>query len=214
MFFSDRRIAGRRLGEALSKYRGREDVVVVGVPRGGVVVAAEVAKALDASLDIVVVKKLGYPGNPEFAMGAAGADDFYLNEEIVAQIPRGYVDEEIRLKQGEARGRVEMLRGETPQIDLHGKTVIVVDDGVATGASMIMAIKLLREKRPASIVVAVPVAPPDAVHALGAVADEVVALSQPVDFFAIGQFYGDFNQITDEEARRLLKEVNERRPNR
>ncbi len=210
LFFSDRHDAGERLAAALSEYRNRGDVVVIGVPRGGVVVAAEVARTLSAPLDVVVVKKLGYPGNPEFAMGAAGPDDYYLNDEIASTVPKEYIEEEIQQKQKEARDRVEMLRGAAPPIDVHGKTVIIIDDGVATGASMMMAVRLLRAKDPASVVVAVPVAPPEAVIALRSVADKVVAVSQPDSFYAIGQFYGDFSQTSDEEARRLLEEARHR----
>ncbi len=210
LFFSDRHDAGERLAAALSEYRNRGDVVVIGVPRGGVVVAAEVARTLSAPLDVVVVKKLGYPGNPEFAMGAAGPDDYYLNDEIASTVPKEYIEEEIQQKQKEARDRVEMLRGAAPPIDVHGKTVIIIDDGVATGASMMMAVRLLRAKDPTSVVVAVPVAPPEAVIALRSVADKVVAVSQPDSFYAIGQFYGDFSQTSDEEARRLLEEARHR----
>jgi putative phosphoribosyl transferase len=213
-FFSDRHEAGERLAEGLAEYRGRGDVVVIGVPRGGVVVAAEVSKALDVLLDVVIVKKLGYPGNPEFALGATGPDSHYINREIASHIPRDYIDKEIEAKQREARERVKMLRGVAPPIDLQGKTVIVVDDGVATGSSMIMAVELLRANRPAAIIVAVPVAPPEAVKALSLVADRVVAVSKPENFYAIGQFYGDFSQTSDEEVRHLLEEARERRESR
>jgi len=201
------------LAEALGEFSGRTDVVVVGVPRGGLVVAEEVAEALSAPLDVVVVKKLGYPGNPEFAMGAAGPDGYYLND-VASTVPKEYVEGEIREKQREARERVTMLRGAAPPVDIHGKTVIVVDDGVATGASMMMAVRLLRAGGPASIVVAVPVAPPEAVKALRDVADRVVAVSQPESFYAIGQFYADFSQTSDEEARRILEEARRRRASR
>jgi putative phosphoribosyl transferase len=211
LFFRDRVEAGERLAEALSEYRGRTDVVVVGVPRGGVVVAAEVAKILGAPLDVVIVKKLGYPGNQELAMGAVGPDGNYLNEEIASSVPKKYIEEEIQQKQMEARERVEMLRGAAQPVDVRGKTVIVIDDGVATGASMMMAVRLLRTREPASVIVAVPVAPPEAVSALRSVADRVIAVSQPKSFYAIGQFYGDFSQTSDEEARKLLEEARDRR---
>lgn len=203
--FSDRRDAGKKLALALEKYRGK-DVVVIGIPRGGVVVAWEVAKHLGASLDVVVIKKLGYPGNPELALGAVSPDHHYINPELARTVPRDYIDEELKTKQREALERVEMLKGSRKPVDLSGKTVLVVDDGVATGASMIMALRVIREMRPASIVVAVPVAPPDAVQQLRRHADEVIALLQPTSFFAIGQFYADFTQVEDEEAKRLLRE--------
>jgi putative phosphoribosyl transferase len=204
--FSDRHEAGRRLASSLDKYRGAKDVIVLGIPRGGVVVAWEVAHYIGAPLDIVVVKKLGYPGNPEFAIGAATPDGYYLNTEISNSLPKSYVDEEVRVKQIEAREKAETLMGTRKTTSLAGKTVIVVDDGVATGASMIMALRVIRQMKPTKIVVAVPVAPPEAVKELRLHADDVVALTQPTTFYAIGQFYADFTQVEDDEAKRLLQE--------
>lgn len=204
--FVDRHEAGIQLASALEKFRGRRDVVVIGIPRGGVVVAWEVARHLQAPLDVVVIKKLGYSGNPELALGATSPDTHYLNPELAESVPKSYIDEELKVKQKEARDRVDILKGSRKPIDLTGKTVIVVDDGVATGASMTMALRVIRKMGPASIVVAVPVAPPDAVRQLRGVADEVVALLQPTAFYAIGQFYSDFEQVSDEEAKRLIEE--------
>ena len=204
--FSDRHDAGKQLATALETYRGAKNVVVLGIPRGGVVVAWEVARHIGAPLDIVVIKKLGYPGNPELALGAATPDYYYLNQELASNVPQSYIDEEIRIKQGEARVKAEMLQGSRRHVSLTGKTAIVVDDGVATGASMIMALRVIREMKPAKIIVAVPVAPPDSVRELERHADEVVTLMQPTTFFAIGQFYADFTQVEDEEAKRLLRE--------
>jgi putative phosphoribosyl transferase len=204
--FANRHDAGIQLASALSQYRGRADVVVIGIPRGGVVVASEVAKLLGAPLEVVIIKKLGYPGNPELALGAASPDAFFLNEDLARSVPKNYIDEEVKAKQREARERVSMLKGSHKPIDIVGKIVIVVDDGVATGASMMMAIRVLRNMKPASIVVAVPVAPPDSVRELREVADEVVTIMQPVDFFAIGQFYLDFTQVSDEETKKVLED--------
>jgi putative phosphoribosyl transferase len=204
--FADRHDAGIQLASALSQYRGRADVVVIGIPRGGVVVASEVAKLLGAPLEVVIIKKLGYPGNPELALGAASPDAFFLNEDLARSVPKNYIDEEVKAKQREARERVNMLIGSHKPIDIVGKIVIVVDDGVATGASMMMAIRVIRNMKPASIVVAVPVAPPDSVRELREVADEVVTIMQPVDFFAIGQFYLDFTQVSDEETKKVLED--------
>jgi len=203
--FSDRHEAGIRLASALEKFRGKKDIVVIGIPRGGVVVAWEVARYLHAQLDVVVIKKLGYPGNPEFALGATSPDTYYINPELAESVPKHYIDEELRTKQREARERVDTLKGSRRQVDLVGKTVIVVDDGVATGASMIIALNVIRKMKPSSIVVAIPVAPPDTVKQLRKFADEVVAILQPASFFAIGQFYDDFTQIEDEEVKRLLQ---------
>ena len=204
--FTDRRDAGIQLASALSSYRGRPDVVVLGIPRGGVVVAWEVAKSLRAPLEVVIIKKLGYPGNPELALGAASPDAFFLNEDLASSVPKSYIDEEVRSKQREARDRVTMLRGSHKPIEVAGKVAILVDDGVATGASMMMAIKVLRSMKPSSIVVAVPVAPPDSINELKLVADEVVVVLMPRDFFALGQFYSDFTQVSDEETKEILKE--------
>jgi putative phosphoribosyl transferase len=204
--FADRHDAGIQLASALSRYRGRADVVVIGIPRGGVVVASEVAKLLGAPLEVVIIKKLGYPGNPELALGAASPDAFFLNEDLARSVPKNYIDEEVKAKQREARERVNMLIGSHKPIDIVGKIVIVVDDGVATGASMMMAIRVIRNMKPASIVVAVPVAPPDSVRELREVADEVVTIMQPVDFFAIGQFYLNFTQVSDEETKKVLED--------
>ena len=181
-------------------------MVVIGIPRGGVVVASEVAKSLGAPLEVVIIKKLGYPGNPELALGAASPDAFFLNEDLASTVSKGYIDEEVNVKQREARERLSMLRSSHRPIDLSGKIVIVVDDGIATGASMMMAVKILRNMKPASIIVAVPVAPPDGVRELKRIADEVVALMQPSDFYAIGQFYSDFTQVSDEETKMILEE--------
>jgi len=205
--FSDRHDAGKQLASVLGMYRGAKDVVVLGIPRGGVVVAWEVARHIGAPLDIVVVKKLGYPGNPELALGATSPEHYYVNPELASSVPKSYIEAEIRQKQVEARQKAETLQGSRKHADLAGKTAIVVDDGVATGASMIMALRVIREMKPAKIVVAVPVAPPDAVAELRCHADEVVALTQPAMFYAIGQFYGDFTQVEDEEAKRLLREA-------
>ena len=204
--FTDRRDAGIQLASALSSYCGRPDVVVFGIPRGGVVVAWEVAKSLRAPLEVVIIKKLGYPGNPELALGAASPDAFFLNEDLASSVPKSYIDEEVRSKQREARDRVTLLRGSHKPIEVASKVAILVDDGVATGASMMLAIKVLRSMKPSSIVVAVPVAPPDSINELKLVADEVVVVLQPRDFFALGQFYSDFTQVSDEETKEILKE--------
>jgi putative phosphoribosyl transferase len=204
--FLDRHDAGIQLASALSEYRGSSDVVVIGIPRGGVVVASEVAMSLGAPLEVVIIKKLGYPGNPELALGAASQDAYFLNEDLASTVPKSYIDEEIKVKQREARERVSTLRGGHKPIDVAGKVAIVVDDGIATGASMMMAVKVLRSMKPSSIVIGVPVAPPDSVRELKQVADEVVTVMQPRDFFAIGQFYSDFTQVSDTETKELLNE--------
>lgn len=205
--FRDRREAGALLAERLSPYAGR-DVLVLAIPRGGVVVGYEVAKTLGLPLDVLVIKKIGYPGNEEFALGAAGLDDYFLNEDVVRTVTPDYVQEQIKTKQQEVKRRYELLRGERTMYKVTGKTVIVIDDGIATGATMILAVQILRKQKPKKVVVAVPVAPPEAVERLSEVADEVVCLSRPELFGAIGNFYYDFTQVEDEEVKRLLEEVN------
>lgn len=206
--FRDRVEAGRLLAEHLLKYKHRKDAIILAIPRGGIIVGRELSRRLGLPLDVVVIKKIGYPGNEEFAIGAAGPDDHYLNGEVTRDIDPDYVREQVRAKQREARARYRMLRGKRPAEPLKGRTVILVDDGIATGATVIMGIQMIRKQSPQAIVVAVPVAPPDTVTRLKGAADEVVAVEQPDDFMAIGQFYRDFTQVSDEEAVRALEEAN------
>jgi len=204
--FRDRREAGQLLSEALTEFKDTRETVVIGIPRGGVVVAYEISKRLKLPLDVVVVKKLGYPGNPELALGAAGEASYYLNEDLSRSVPKNYIEEEVKRKQAEAHERVLDLRGSRKALDLRGKTVILVDDGIATGASMRMAIMVVKSLNPTRIVVATPVAPPDAVKTLEEVADKVVTLMRPVSFYAIGQFYRDFSEVSIEDVKKLMVE--------
>ncbi len=205
----DRRAAGRALAEALGRYAGRKDVIVLALPRGGVPVAAEIARGLDVPLDVMLVRKLGAPWQPELAMGAIASGGVrVMNDEVVRGM--GISPEAIEqvaqeeLKELERRERA--YRGNRPWPDLTDKTVILVDDGLATGATMHAAIDAVRAQNPAQIVVAVPVAPPDTVRALEPLVDEVVCLFQPEPFMAIGQWYQDFSQLTDAEVQALLEE--------
>ena len=208
MLFRDRVEAGRRLATELMKFRG-DDVVVVGIPRGGVVVANEVAKALGAPLDIVVTRKIGAPGNPEFALGAVTQEgevimDWKAAESLGAS--RAYLDEEVRMKRDQVKERMDNLRGKVPYPLLEGKTVIIVDDGIATGSSVEAAVISVRRRNPKSIVVAVPVAPSESVERLSKGVAEVVCLERPWGFLAIGEFYRDFGQVEDSEVRRILED--------
>lgn len=207
MVFRDRADAGRRLRRRLEKYGNRRDVMVLGIPRGGVAVAFEVAKELGLGLDVFVSRKLGVPGQEELAFGAiTGGGVRVLNRHIVDVV--GISEAEIERIAArvleEVEGRERVYRGAREALAVAGKTVIVVDDGVATGASMEAAIEALRQMKPAWLVVAVPVASVAACERLQQEADELVCLETPVDFYAVGQFYEDFRQVTDEEVTGLL----------
>ncbi len=208
--FRDRKDAGRVLAGLLHRYRGHPDVVVLALPRGGVPVAFEVAQALGAPLDIFTVRKLGVPGREELAMGAIASGGLMV---LVDDVVRGLGLSPKVIQEAAEREARELLRRETtyregrPRIDVTGRTVIVVDDGLATGASMQAAVQALRRLRPAQIVVAVPAAPESTKRELEAVADEVVCASTPTPFFAVGAAYWDFDQTSDDEVRELLREA-------
>lgn len=208
MIFQDRQETGKLLAQALRKYQNSRSVLVLGIPRGGVVVAAEIAKALHALLDILVIKKIGFPGNEELALGAVGLKERYLNQELLnsPEVTKGYLESEIKRKRQEVKVRYTLLRGRRKMYLVRGKTVIVVDDGIATGATMIMALQILRKQQPKKLVVAIPVAPPETVQRLNRIADEVVCLEEPVFLGAIGQWYERFEPVEEKEARILLQE--------
>lgn len=204
---TDRYAAGRLLADALGAYRSRTDVIALGLPRGGVPVAAEVARALGVGLDVMVVRKLGTPGQEELAMGAiASGGGRVLNEDVVAhlRIPRGEIEEAVERERAELARRERDYRGERPGPRLDGRCVILVDDGLATGATMRVAVRAARSAGAAAVVVAVPVAPPDTVARLGHEADDVVCLATPEPFMGVGRWYRDFAQISDREVRDLL----------
>lgn len=210
MLFRDRRDAGRRLAARLRDYAGRPDVLILALPRGGVPVGYEVARALGAPLDIFVVRKLGVPGHEELAMGAlASGGTRVLNRETLElfRIPREELERVTAAERRELERRERSYRGDRPPQPVEGKTVVLVDDGLATGASMEAAVRALRQRNPARIVVAVPTAPADTCEALRAIADEVVCVSTPEPFYAVGRWYEDFTQTGDEEVRRLLDEA-------
>ncbi len=205
--FRDRAEAGRLLAERLSGYVGRTDVVVLGLPRGGVPVAREVARALGAPLDVFLVRKLGYPGQPELAMGAiASGGTRVLNEQLVRQLRLGDdVIARVTEREGaELERRERAYRGDRPAPELHDLTVVLVDDGLATGATMRAAAQAVRSRGPRRLVVAVPTAPPHALEELAGEADEVVAVVAPDPFHAVGLWYEDFGEVSDDEVRQLL----------
>jgi predicted phosphoribosyltransferase len=206
--FVDRRQAGRQLAEALSAYEGQEDVVVLGLPRGGVPVAFEVAEALQAPLDVFVVRKLGVPGNPELAMGAIASGGVrVLNQGVVRRmdISDDAIDRAAEEERQKLEERERIYRGARPDVDLEDKTVLLVDDGLATGATMRAAVNALREHDPQEIVVAVPTAPPETCSDFEDLADEVICVTTPTPFFGVGGAYRDFSQTTNEEVRDLLE---------
>jgi len=207
---SDRREAGRLLAEKLMGYAGRGDTIVLGLPRGGVVVAFEVAKALDVPLDIFLVRKLGAPGQEELAVGAIASGGVrVMNQDVVDALglSQAQIEAIAAREQVELERRERAYRGELLPPDLAGKTLIVVDDGLATGASMRTALRSLRSHSPARIVLAVPTAPRSTYAALEREVDEAVCLMTPEPFYAIGQWYADFSQTSDQEVVKLLSEA-------
>lgn len=208
MVFENRVDAGRRLAKALPSFEGKE-VVVLGIPRGGVVVANEVAKSLGAPLDVVVTRKIEAPGEPEFALGAVTQEGDVIMDRGAAEslgASAAYLEKQIRLKRGEVKDRMERLRGDAPYPSLEGKVVVIVDDGIATGSSVSAAVMSVRKRNPKEVVVAVPVAPADAVQSLAEDGTKVVCLEAPGSFLAIGEFYRDFEQVEDLEVMRILHE--------
>lgn len=207
MLFANRADAGRRLAEKLHYLRGT-DVVVVGLPRGGVPVAFEVAKSLEAPLDVIVVRKLGVPYQPELAMGAIGEGGVQIFDTRVLRSTRVDNDDIAAVAQRERielERRAETFRGERERPSLQGRTVIVVDDGIATGATMKAVLAELRRQHPTRLTAAVPCGPADTLNALEHLADEVVCPLVPPGFMAVGQWYRDFAQTTDDEVLALLR---------
>ncbi|OWQ92133.1 phosphoribosyl transferase [Roseateles aquatilis] len=213
-FYADRRDAGRHLAARLTVYAHQDDMTVLALPRGGVPVAAEIARALGAPLDVLVVRKLGLPGQPEYAMGAIASGDVrVLNAQVLQQlaISASAIDIVTRAEVRELHRREKLYRGDRPMPPLRGRRVIVVDDGMATGATMRAAVQALRVMAPARIVVAVPVAAAETCHLLGQDADEVVCGQTPERFRSVGQWYERFEQTSDDEVRRWLDAADERR---
>lgn len=212
IYFQDRADAGRQLGEALSAYRG-QNVVVVGLPRGGVPVAFEVAAALHAPLDVIIVRKLGLPSQPEVAMGAVGEGGVMVtNPDVLAQcrVDDDVLQRVITRECAEVDQRALRFRADAPAQPLAGRVVIVVDDGIATGATARAACEVARAKEAVRVVLAAPVAAPDTAVSMRAVADDVVCLQTPRRFQAVGQAYRDFAQVPDAEVARLLKAARDR----
>jgi predicted phosphoribosyltransferase len=206
--FLDRADAGRRLATRLSDYANDPDVIVLALPRGGVPVAAEVAEALHAPLDVFLVRKLGVPGHAELAMGAIASGGVrVLNEDVIetVRIPEEVIDQVAEGEAQELERRERLYRGNRPPLDARGKTVILIDDGLATGASMRAAVAGIRRHAPKKVIVAVPVAAPSTCEEIGRQADEIVCALTPEPFLAVGLWYEHFDQTTDEEVREWLE---------
>lgn len=197
MRFTDRAEAGRLLAERLAQYKGRHPLVL-GVPRGAVPMARIVAEALDGDLDVVLVRKLRAPGQPELAIGAVDEHGTVLRGSYYDIADEAYLREEVRTQQRILRERRTLYTRAHPPVDPAGRVAIIVDDGVATGSSMLSAIGSVRARRPERVVVAIAVAPPETLARLEEAADEVVCLYSPEEFFAVGQFFRDFSEVTDE----------------
>ncbi|UII31782.1 phosphoribosyltransferase [Fulvivirga ulvae] len=201
--FYDREDAAQQLANRLKLYR-HENAIILAVPRGGVPVGKIVSGSLGLPLDIILTKKIGHPVNKEYAIGAVGLNDSYFTnaDDIV---PSSYVEQEVERVRSDLRDRYELYMGNKEPLKLHNKTVIIVDDGIATGSTLLATIRLARKKGAVKIIIAAPVGPPQAVKRLKEAADEVVCLEMPADFNAVGQFYQHFDQVSDEKVRALLK---------
>jgi len=204
--FKDRSEAGKRLVQLMKELKGK-DLVVLAIPRGGVVVGYEIAKELKAKLDVIIPRKIGAPLDPELAIGAIGEDGtLYLMENLVDQlgVSKEYIEEEVERQMREIKRRALKYRGEREALDIKGKTVILVDDGLATGATMKAAIMQVKKREPKEIFVAVPVSPKDTLLEISKMVDKVYCLATPEPFYAIGQFYRNFEQVSDEVVIKLL----------
>ena len=208
--FRDRRDAGRRLAGKLREYAGRDDVIVLALPRGGVPVGFEIALALQVPLDVFVVRKLGLPWHEELAMGALASGGVRVLDEDLIRVARVSYDDIERvtsIEQAELERRERRYRGDRLFPDVSDKTVILVDDGLATGSTMRAGVSALRRENPARIIVAVPVAAPETCNAFRDIADEIVCAETPEPFMAVGLWYDDFNQTTDDEVHDLLEQA-------
>ena len=210
MYFKDRFDAGRRLAKELSKYKNKKDALILAIPRGALQIGSVLAKELNLPLDIIIVKKIPHPANPKYAIGAVGINEVIVNEDVVKaeDIPKVYINEQVKELTEAIKEKYKKYRGGRPLPSLKNRTIIITDDGIATGHTMLAAVDILRKQNPKRIVLAVPVAPPDSLSKFKDKVDELICLETPVMFFAIGEFYENFLQVEDEEAIRLLKEGN------
>jgi len=211
MVFQNRVEAGKQLATKLQNYKGIESLLVLSIPRGGVVVGRELAKALGCPLDVIITKKIPAPGSPELAIGAVGPTSWrgepVIDEELAAKVgtDESYMKYQIANIKNEIRRRERTFRGDKPPLNLKDKIVILTDDGIATGATMVAAVEIVRQQEPKKIIVAVPVIARDSLEKIAAFADEVVYLEAPELFFAVGQFYREFGQVSDETVIKILR---------
>src|SRR3989338_8045493 len=203
MLFKNRIQAGKKLAEKLAEYKNKKDILVLGIPRGGIEVASAVAKELNAELSVIITKKITYPSNPEFAVGAASLGSYVIDEDYKHAEKR--LKEDIKKLMSEIKSRYKKYtNGKIPI--LKGKTIIIADDGLATGHTMLAAIKYARSKKPKKIIAAVPVSSQEAYESVKKLADKIVCLDIPINFFAVGNFYQEFGQLTDGDVILYLKE--------
>ena len=210
MFFKDRRDAGRRLAMAVASYRAKRHILVLALPRGGVPVGYEIARSLNAYLDCYMVRKIGAPGNPELAIGAiATGGRRILNEPLIKElgIPRSYIDKVTQFEAAELERRETIFRRGREFLRIENKTIILVDDGLATGASMTAAVIAIKNQRPKRLIIAVPVAAPETLTGLAKRVDEIVCLQAPDPFWSVGSWYADFTQTSDQEVQFLLDDA-------
>ena len=208
--FRDRTQVGKLLAERVLKAK-ISNPIVLAIPRGGVPVAKEIALALRSKLDLVITRKIGFPGQPEFAIGAVAQDgELIVDEEVIRSygISKEYLKEESARQRKEIEERMKKYRGNATLPDLKGQTVIIVDDGIATGNTVLAAVKSVRKQNPAGIILAVGVAPKETIARLSSSVNKIICLESPEPFYAIGQFYEEFNQVQDDEVKSILAEVN------
>lgn len=202
--FYNRDDAAQQLAEGLKKYRN-EDAIILAVPRGGVPIGKIVSRVLGFPLDIILTKKIGHPANKEYAIGAVGINDSYFTD-AGDSVSSDYVKQEVERVRSGLKERYELYMGDKEPLDLYNKTVIIVDDGIATGSTLLATIKLARAKGAVKVIIAAPVGPPRSVKKLREAADEVVCLHVPPDFNAVGQYYQEFDQVSDDEVRAMLND--------
>ena len=205
--FQNREQAGKLLAQELADFQDKE-AVVLGIPRGGIVVAKSLAQELRADLDIIISRKLGAPGQSELAIGALAENgEIFINQNVVSElsVSDSYIEQEKERQQGEIKRRSQLIRGVLPRVPLAERLVVITDDGVATGATMQAAVWAVRREKPGKLIAAIPVASEEAVTNLAGDVDELLCLRMPPNFFAVGQFYRRFSQVTDEEVLEILK---------